>query len=123
MLRDSFKEAYPIKKDGKRSKILKEIPNYLRMASCDLKSYILEVHANCYVSKLYACSVSKGLHMKLTKVCKCKEHHFIHICQLNSDVESELIELLTNNPKVKCEHCGAEANSSSYVCMPIALSP
>ncbi len=61
--------------------------------------------------------------MESTKACKCKEHHFIHICQLNSDAESELIELLTNNPKVKCEHCGEEANSSSYVCMPIVISP
>jgi hypothetical protein len=61
--------------------------------------------------------------MNPDKTCKCRENHLIHICQLRIDGDAELIEVLTNTPKVKCEICGAEANTGSYVCLPIDLSP
>jgi hypothetical protein len=53
----------------------------------------------------------------------CTENHLIHICQLKIDEDAELIEVLTNTPKVKCKICGAEANTGSYVCWPVDLSP
>ncbi len=60
--------------------------------------------------------------MDSEKSCRCRENHFIHICQLDSHKEAELIELMTNNPKVRCENCGAEANSGAYVCAPAEVA-
>lgn len=44
-----------------------------------------------------------------------------HMCELESQQEWDTMRLITDKPKVKCENCGAEANSSRNVCMPAEL--
>ncbi len=56
--------------------------------------------------------------MNAKKPCKCIDNHPIHVCQLKIIGAQDLLEILTNNPIVKCENCGAEANTGSYVCWP-----
>jgi len=59
--------------------------------------------------------------MEPIKQCKCLDNHRIHRCQLDSSKDSGLINSLSNNAKVKCENCGAEANTGAYVCIPVEL--
>jgi hypothetical protein len=53
--------------------------------------------------------------------CTCKHNHKVHICNIIGKGANGSIDLLINNPRVKCEKCGAEANSGSYVCVPVEL--
>jgi hypothetical protein len=59
--------------------------------------------------------------MKPDSACKCLDNHEIHQCQLDSCKHLELINILSNDPKVICEHCGAMANTGAYVCLPVEL--
>ena len=59
--------------------------------------------------------------MNPDRACKCLDNHRIHRCQLDSSKHADLIEALSNIPIVKCEKCGAKANTASYVCIPIEL--
>ena len=52
------------------------------------------------------------------KSCVQPDLHVGHICELESQQEWDTIRQITDNPTVRCENCGAEANSSKYVCMP-----
>lgn len=49
------------------------------------------------------------------------EFHAGHICELESQQEWDILRQVTDNPKVRCENCGAEANSPGNVCMPEEL--
>ena len=53
--------------------------------------------------------------------CSHTELHTGHICELESQQEWDTIREITDNPRVRCENCGAEANSSKNVCMPTEL--
>jgi uncharacterized Zn finger protein len=53
--------------------------------------------------------------------CSNNELHVGHICELESQQEWEVIRHITDNPSVRCENCGAQANSSRNVCMPVEL--
>ncbi|MEI6705173.1 MAG: hypothetical protein WCL71_16830 [Deltaproteobacteria bacterium] len=53
--------------------------------------------------------------------CSHRELHTGHICELESQQEWDTIREITDNPRVRCENCGAEANSSKNVCMPTEL--
>lgn len=53
--------------------------------------------------------------------CCDSELHAGHMCELESQQEWDTMRLITDKPKVKCENCGAEANSSRNVCMPAEL--
>jgi hypothetical protein len=59
--------------------------------------------------------------LKPIKTCKCLDNHKIHRCQLDRSKHSALIDILSNDPKVKCENCGAKANTGVYVCLPVEL--
>ena len=50
--------------------------------------------------------------------CRSSELHSGHICELESRQEWDVIRQVTDNPKVRCENCGAAANSSRNVCLP-----
>lgn len=52
-----------------------------------------------------------------TKTCIQPEIHTGHMCELESQQEWDIMRQITDNPTVKCENCGAEANSSRNVCM------
>lgn len=56
--------------------------------------------------------------MKSTKKCTAVELHSGHICELESEQNWETLALVTSAPAVRCENCGAEANSPGNVCMP-----
>jgi hypothetical protein len=59
--------------------------------------------------------------MKPAKPCNLRENHEIHMCQLDCNKNSDLIEALSNYPKVICVNCGAKANTGAYVCLPVEL--
>ena len=59
--------------------------------------------------------------METSKVCSCGEKHTGHICLLRSDGKTEEIKHITDNPKVSCFTCGAEANSPDNVCSPVVI--
>lgn len=44
------------------------------------------------------------------------EFHKMHMCALKAEREYDLIESLSDQPTVKCKHCGAKANSVRNVC-------
>jgi len=47
--------------------------------------------------------------------CDCESHQ-MHICYLKSHGQDERVRALTSDPKVVCRQCGAQANSSEYLC-------
>ncbi len=55
------------------------------------------------------------------KTCIQPEVHVGHMCELESQQEWDIMRQITDNPSVKCENCGAEANSPRNVCMPTEL--
>ena len=57
-------------------------------------------------------------HKTSKQACSHSELHAGHICELESQQQWDTIRQITDNPSVRCENCGAEANSSKYVCMP-----
>lgn len=57
---------------------------------------------------------------KKKPVCNPDEHRE-HICELERDGEWEILQCVTTGPKVRCENCGAQANSAKNVCMPADL--
>lgn len=59
--------------------------------------------------------------MEPDKSCTSAELHAGHICELESEQEWETLAKVTSEPAVRCENCGAEANSSRNVCMPVDL--
>lgn len=50
--------------------------------------------------------------------CSQSELHTGHMCELESQEEWDIIRQITDNPKVRCENCGAQVNSSRNVCIP-----
>ena len=59
--------------------------------------------------------------MKSGKKCAVIEQHAGHLCELESEQEWETLAQVTTQPTVRCENCGAAANSSRNVCMPTDL--
>lgn len=59
--------------------------------------------------------------MKTDKKCNDAELHAGHICELESSQDWAALACVTSKPIVRCENCGAEANSNSNVCMPTDL--
>jgi hypothetical protein len=55
------------------------------------------------------------------RACKLRENHEIHMCQVDCVKYPGLLEALSNDPKVICEHCAAMANTGAYVCLPVEL--
>jgi len=55
------------------------------------------------------------------KTCIQPELHTGHMCELEGQLEWDIIRQITDNPRVKCENCGAAVNSSRNVCMPAEL--
>ena len=55
------------------------------------------------------------------QTCRENELHAGHMCELESQQEWDTIRLVSDNPRVRCENCGAEANSARNVCMPTEL--
>ena len=55
------------------------------------------------------------------QICCNNELHAGHMCELESQQEWDIIRQITDKPGVRCENCGAEANSSRNVCMPTEL--
>lgn len=53
--------------------------------------------------------------------CKCSGKHNGHICELDIRGELGTIKKITDDSVVYCASCGAEANSSEYVCSPIEI--
>ncbi|MDD2898454.1 MAG: hypothetical protein PHI31_07045 [Desulfuromonadaceae bacterium] len=53
--------------------------------------------------------------------CNDIELHTGHMCELESQQEWEIIRQIADNPKVRCENCGAEVNSARNVCMPTEI--
>jgi len=48
---------------------------------------------------------------------KCNvEAHKMHMCSLKANRMDDCIKSITDNPTVQCRQCGAEANSSEYLC-------
>lgn len=47
--------------------------------------------------------------------CSCT-NHTEHICYLKAQGLHEQIRSISDNPQVKCRHCGAVANSVAYLC-------
>jgi len=47
--------------------------------------------------------------------CDCKNHQ-MHICQLKSLGQHDLVASMSDNPVVQCHQCGARANSIEYLC-------
>ena len=59
--------------------------------------------------------------MEFEKTCKCETKHAGHICELELRGEMNKIMKITNDSVVSCASCGAEANSSEYVCSPVEI--
>ena len=59
--------------------------------------------------------------METDKACKCEAKHTGHICELELKGELDTITEITDDPVVSCTSCGAEANSSEYVCAPVEI--
>lgn len=70
-----------------------------------------------YVLQIWQCN-RKGSPVEAEKSCKTVELHAGHICELESEQDWETLAKVTSAPAVRCENCGAEANSSRNVCMP-----
>ena len=59
--------------------------------------------------------------MASDETCKCEAKHTGHICELELRGEIDKILKITNDSVVSCASCGAEANSSEYVCSPVEI--
>jgi len=59
--------------------------------------------------------------MESTTTCSCGTKHTGHICLLKSQGLIKEIAHLTDKPTVACFTCGAEANCSENVCVPVPL--
>jgi len=59
--------------------------------------------------------------MGTDKTCTCETKHAGHICELELRDEMDKISRITNDSVVSCASCGAEANSSEYVCSPVEI--
>ncbi|OGU14197.1 MAG: hypothetical protein A2076_02010 [Geobacteraceae bacterium GWC2_53_11] len=59
--------------------------------------------------------------MKSEKKCKTVEQHAGHVCELESSQDWATLACVTSKPTVRCENCGAQANSGGNVCMPTEL--
>jgi hypothetical protein len=55
-------------------------------------------------------------------VCNCGEMHKGHICWLSHMGLIMEVQHLTDNPTVLCSKCGAKANLSHNVCVPVPLA-
>ena len=60
--------------------------------------------------------------MSFKATCRCEEKHQGHLCVLRSKELTDEIARLTDNPKVACFMCGAEANSPDNVCAPVTIN-
>ncbi len=60
--------------------------------------------------------------MESERACKIPDDHAGHICELENSQEWDILAKVTSNPSMKCENCGAVANSGRNLCMPTELS-
>lgn len=56
--------------------------------------------------------------MRPAKKCTAVELHAGHICELESAQDWDTLAKVTSQPVVRCENCGAQANTGGNVCMP-----
>jgi hypothetical protein len=68
-----------------------------------------------FIKRLYMPNLSSE---SKQKECSAVGQHAGHICELESEQDWEALALVTSKPTVRCQNCEAQANSSSYVCMP-----
>ena len=54
-------------------------------------------------------------------LCNCGDMHKGHICWLSQMGLIMEVQHLTDNPTVLCSKCGAKANLSHNVCVPVPL--
>jgi hypothetical protein len=59
--------------------------------------------------------------MEPEKSCNNLELHTGHVSELESEQSWETLAKVISKPIVRCENCGAEANSSGNVCMPVDI--
>lgn len=64
---------------------------------------------------------TEGITMEIEKKCQTVELHAGHICELESEQDWDTLTTVTSEPAVRCENCGAEANSPRNVCLPADL--
>ncbi|HEY5672458.1 MAG TPA: hypothetical protein VIR78_02010 [Malonomonas sp.] len=51
------------------------------------------------------------------------QDHSKHMCALKAQGLDDCIKSLSDNPVVKCKHCGAKANSAKNICAVLLDEP
>ena len=58
---------------------------------------------------------------KSESICKDLESHHVHMCRLNAEGRTDMVECLSSKPQYKCGFCGAKANFPENICDPNQL--